>query len=102
MRQEHDMASDTPIPDIATEVRRIFAETLRLRIEDVRLDARLDQPQLGIDSLALIKLNVALEEAFDIALPDFTTLEGPAIHSVHDVVAMVAAKVASQKNGGGR
>ncbi|UQA58980.1 acyl carrier protein [Polyangium aurulentum] len=97
------MAPDTPIPDtIATEVRRIFAETLRLRIEDVGLDARLDQPHLGIDSLALIKLNVALEEAFDIALPDFTTPEASTVRSVRDVAALVSARVASTTNGGAR
>lgn len=91
------MASDTPSPDtIADQVRRIIAETLRLRPEDVSLEARLDQPQLGIDSLALIKLNVALEEAFDVALPDFTAPEAPSVRSVRDVVALVAAKVGSQ------
>ncbi len=95
------MASDNPTPDlVADQVRRIIAETLRLRPEDVSLEARLDQPQLGIDSLALIKLNVALEEAFDIALPDFTTPEAPAVRSVGDVVALVSAMVAGQ--GGAR
>jgi acyl carrier protein len=87
---------------IAVEVRRIIATTLRLPIDEVALDARLDEARLGIDSLGLIKLNVALEEAFDITLPDFTTPEEPSIRSVADVAALVASRVSVQANGGAR
>lgn len=87
---------------IAIEVRRIIATTLRLPIDQVALDARLDEARLGIDSLGLIKLNVALEEAFDITLPDFTTPEEPSIRSVADVAALVASKVSAQAKGGVR
>ncbi|MDI1481059.1 acyl carrier protein [Polyangium sp. y55x31] len=97
------MATNLSIPDaIVNDVRRIIAETLRLPVEQVALDARLDEARLGIDSLGLIKLNVALEEAFDITLPDFTMPEQPHIRSVGDVAALVAEKVSAQANGGAR
>lgn len=85
---------------IAVKVRRIIAETLRVSIDQIGIDASLDEERLGLDSLGLIKLNVALEDAFDIALPDFTRPEQPAVRSVSDVVAIVAAKVHSQAHGG--
>ncbi len=85
------------VPDaIAADVRRIIAETLRLPVDQVALETHLDEARLGIDSLGLIKLNVALEEAFDITLPDFTTPEETRIRSVGDVAALVAEKVSAQ------
>ncbi|MDI1449490.1 acyl carrier protein [Polyangium sp. 6x1] len=97
------MSTELSIPEaIANDVRRIIAETLRLPVEQVALDTRLDEARLGIDSLGLIKLNVALEEAFDITLPDFTTPEQPHIRVVADVAALVADKVSAQANGGAR
>ena len=97
------MTTEPSVPEaVAADVRRIIAETLRLPVEPVALDTQLDEARLGIDSLGLIKLNVALEEAFDIALPDFTPLEQPHIRSVRDVAALVAGKVAAQAKGGAR
>ena len=66
------------------------------------LDARLDEARLGIDSLGLIRLNVALEEAFDITLPDFVTPEETNIRVVADVAALVAGKVAVRASEGDR
>jgi acyl carrier protein len=79
--------------EIALKVRRTIADTLRIDVDHVGLDAALDEERLGIDSLRLIKLNVALEEAFDVALPDFTSPEGSSVRKVGDVVALVAARV---------
>lgn len=79
--------------EIALKVRRTIADTLRIDVDHVGFDAPLDEERLGIDSLRLIKLNVALEEAFDVSLPDFTTPEGKRVRSVRDVVEVVAARV---------
>jgi acyl carrier protein len=94
------MTADNDIPEaIAEEVRRIVADTLRLRIEDVGLDARLDGARLGVDSLGLIKLHVALEEAFDITMPDLVAPEKPGLLSVRDVAAFVARERARAEGG---
>lgn len=79
--------------EIARKVRRTIADTLRIDVERVPLDARLDEERLGIDSLRLIKLSVALEETFDIAMPDFFAEGGAGVRSVQDVVDLITARV---------
>lgn len=94
------MDTHSPVSESITfEVRRIIAETLRTPIESVGLDATLDESRLGVDSLALIKLNVVLEERFDITIPDFVATEAAAPRSVRDVVAIVASRVAARRGG---
>jgi acyl carrier protein len=97
------MNAQTAREDITLKVRRTIADTLRIRVEDVGIDARLDEEQLALDSLRLIKINVALEEEFDITLPDFAPLtpaKQPEIRSVRDVIELVSSKVnaASKEN----
>ena len=89
------MSHSPPLPDaVAIEVRRIIAHSLRIPVEEVTLDKRLDAAGLGVDSLGLIKLNVAIEERFDIAIPDFVADDPSQVRSVGDVVALVAGCVA--------
>jgi acyl carrier protein len=78
--------------DIALKVRHIIAEGLNRPVEEIRLDARLDSPELAMDSLNLIKLNVILEETFDITMPDFNPDQNE-LRSVRDVVNLIAGKV---------
>jgi acyl carrier protein len=84
---------------IALEVRRVIAETLRTPIESIGLDETLDESRLGVDSLSLIKLNVLLEERFEITLPDFVATEAAPPRTVRDVVAIVSGCVASRRGG---
>ncbi len=85
--------------ETAIRVRSVIAETLRIPLEDIELDARLDDTRLGIDSLGFIKLNVALEEAFDITLPDLTLPEAPTLRSVRELVELVIQKAPSRAKG---
>jgi acyl carrier protein len=78
---------------ISFEVRRIVAEVLRAPVESVSLDDSLDESRLALDSLALIKLNVLLEEQFDITLPDFGAEGERAPRRVRDLVSVVVAGV---------
>lgn len=84
---------------IALEVRRILAETLHAPIESIGMDDSLDESRLGVDSLALIKLNVVLEERFDITLPDFVATEAAPPRTVQDVVSIVSGCVAARRGG---
>lgn len=91
------MDTDAALPEtIALEVRRIIAEAVKAPVEAVGMDDTLDEARLRVDSLALIKLNVVLEERFDITIPDFVATEGGAPRSVRDVVAIVAARLAAR------
>lgn len=93
---------ETPVPSqrtVTLEVRRIIAETLNAPVDSVALTDTLDEPRLGVDSLSLIKLNVVLEERFDITIPDFVTTEIRAPRSVADVVQMVVQGIAAREGG---
>lgn len=81
------------------EVRRIIAEAAKTPVEAVSLDDTLDEARLGIDSLALIKLNVLLEERFDITIPDFVATEIGAPWSVRHLAELVAARVQARPGG---
>lgn len=84
----------------AAVIEEIAAE-LRQPVDQIPLDTRLDA-ELGIDSLALIKLTVRLEERFDITMPDLAAPEAAAVGSVRDVVALVARRIAFKHDGGAR
>jgi acyl carrier protein len=93
-------ARRTTFEAIAPKVRQLIAESLSRPIEDVALDVRLDSPELALDSLAFIKLNVILEETFDVTMPDFMPEQAPLL-SVRDVVAAIAAQVDTKRAEGG-
>lgn len=93
---------DTTVPSretVAFEVRRIIAETIHMPVDAIDLADTLDEPRLGVDSLSLIKLNVVLEERFDITIPDFVTPEVVVTRSVADVVALVIAGLDAREGG---
>lgn len=72
------------------QVRDIIVETLGCDAEQVTMDASLAD-DLGADSLASVELVMALEEAFDIEIPD-EAAEG--IATVQDAVDFIASKAA--------
>ena len=86
--------------DINLTVRQLIADSMRRPIADIALDATLDDSGLALDSLSLNTLNVALEETYDITLPDFISGEARAVHSVRDVAALVASRVAERARQG--
>ncbi|MEZ4301011.1 MAG: acyl carrier protein [Polyangiaceae bacterium] len=80
--------------DLSREVRRIIAQTVGVPVGQVTMELRLDAGGLGIDSLGLIKLNVSIEERFNIAIPDSVADDPSQLKSVRDVVELVGACVA--------
>ncbi len=51
------------------KVKEIIVETLSCSMEDIKLESSL-MDDLGADSLDAVELNMALEEAFEISIPD--------------------------------
>ena len=51
------------------KVKEIIVETVNIDAESITLDAKLGD-DLGIDSLDAMELNMALEEAYGISIPD--------------------------------
>jgi acyl carrier protein len=67
------------VPD---EIRRVIQKRLDVAEDRVTLDASFRE-DLGADSLALMDLSLAIEEAFDIEIPDE---DADKMRTVRDVV----------------
>jgi len=67
------------------QVRDIVVDTLNCDAEDVTLDASLSE-DLNADSLDAVELNMALEEAFDIAIPDEDLMK---MKTIRDIVEYI-------------
>lgn len=88
------------LEEINLTVRQLIADGTHRTIEEVPLDGTLDDSGLALDSLSLITLNVALEEKYDVTLPDFISDEAQTVRSVRDVAALIASRVAERANEG--
>ena len=83
--------------DVARKIIQIIAEQAMLEPHEVTMDA--SPEQLGLDSLGLVEIVFAIEEAFDISIP-FNANEPAAsefdISSVGKIVAAVRQLMAEQ------
>jgi acyl carrier protein len=74
--------------ELGREVRAIIARAINRPVEEVPLEAKLEGG-LGIDSMAMIEINVALESRFNFAMPDMATPAEANLKTVEDVVRLV-------------
>lgn len=85
--------------DVRDRVIQIIAEQAVLEVADVKPEATLES--LGIDSLGLVELIFAIEEAFDISVPfnanEPSETQGFDISTVGSIIAAVEKLVAEQK-----
>lgn len=72
------------------KVREIVVETLSCDLEDVKLESSLAE-DLNADSLDAVELNLALEDAFGISIPDEALEEMKTIRSIVEYVEAHAA-----------
>jgi len=77
--------------EIENKVRDIVCQQLDVDPEQVKLETSFVE-DLGADSLAVVELVLALEEAFEIDIPDEDT---ETLRTFKDAVEYIAAKVAS-------
>jgi acyl carrier protein len=78
---------------LAAEVREVVAQTLEVPAGDVRSDHELDA-DLGVDSLGMIQIGVALEEALGFRAPDVADADShPLPKTVGELVALVQAQI---------
>ncbi len=89
------MAINTSIEEVGQEVRAIIAGALKKPVEEVPLTAKLESG-LGIDSMAMIEINIALEERFKFAMPDMASPAEANLNTVEDLAKFVVAQVARQ------
>lgn len=74
--------------DIESQVKEIVREQLDVKHEDITLDKTFTD-DLGADSLAIVELVLALEEKFDLKIPDE---EVENIKTVGDAVNYIRAR----------
>ena len=77
--------------DIPSEVKRIIKEQLDVEEKDIKPESSFID-DLGADSLGLVELVLAFEEAFEIDIPDEDTEK---IRSVQDAVDYIEKHLAS-------
>ena len=77
--------------DIFEKVKSIVAEQLSVEAAEVTPTANF-QNDLNADSLYVVEMVMALEEAFDVEIPDEAAEE---IKTVQDAVDFIAGKVAA-------
>jgi len=70
------------------DIKEVVVEQLSVSADEVKEDAKFVE-DLGADSLDVVELVMALEEKFDIEIPDD---EAEKIQTVADVVAYVESK----------
>jgi acyl carrier protein len=76
------------IEEISERVKSIVAEQLGSSLEDVTPKASLIE-DLGADSLDIVELVMALEEEYEMEIPDE---DAEKIHTVDDIVTYIKAK----------
>ncbi|WP_340109544.1 acyl carrier protein [Pikeienuella sp. HZG-20] len=75
--------------DVARKIIAIIAEQAMLGSDEVGLDA--SPESLGLDSLALVEIVFAIEEAFDISVPFNANEPGASEFDISSVANIVAA-----------
>ena len=70
------------------DIKEVVVEQLNVSADEVKEDAKFVE-DLGADSLDVVELVMALEEKFDIEIPDD---EAEKIQTVADVVAYIESK----------
>ena len=91
----HESTQTTP-DALAAEVREVVADTLELPADAVRPDQELEA-DLGVDSLGMIQIGVALEEAVGFRAPDVADSDShPLPRTVGELIALVQAQIGSR------
>jgi acyl carrier protein len=76
--------------DIAQRVKEVIAKSLSVAIEDVKPESSFIN-DLGADSLAIVELVLAFEEAFELDIPDEDTEK---IRTVQDAIDYIQSRTA--------
>jgi len=81
--------------EIVQRVLKVIATSKRIPLETVTVDSEFQQ--LNIDSMDAVEILFALENEFDISIPDE---DARAVRSIRDMCAGVEKLVAAKKAGG--
>lgn len=78
------------VESISAVVRSVIAQHIHRPVSEIPLDAKLES-NLDVDSMAMIEINVSLEERFGIAMPDMAVVND--VETVSDLARFIAARL---------
>lgn len=78
-------------PEQVNAIHAIIAEVTSVALEQVRPDAKFIE-DLGADSLTIVELILALEERFDITIPDEVSDGCSTVGELHEVLSELLAR----------
>jgi acyl carrier protein len=81
--------------DVSRAVQSVLAEKLQRPVDEIRPDAYLES-DLNVDSMSMIQVNIALEEQFQITMPEFVEADEINVHTVSDLAEFVEARIEKQ------
>ncbi len=84
-----EMTDETTAPTVEARVKVIVVQHLGVNAERVVDTAKLEQ-DLGADSLDRVELSMAMEEHFDLTIPDEDSEQ---LHTVGEVVQYIEGKL---------
>jgi acyl carrier protein len=73
-------------PEQATAVQNVIAEVMSVSVEQVTPDAKFIE-DLGADSLTIVELVLALEERFNITIPDEVSERCSTVGELHEALS---------------
>lgn len=84
------MSVPRDVESIMDIVRSVIAEHIHKPASEIGADAKLES-NLAVDSMAMIEINVSLEERFGIAMPDMAAVHD--VETVGDLARFIAARL---------
>jgi acyl carrier protein len=81
--------------DVLVIVRTVLSDRCHRPVDDIRPDSTL-LDDLGIDSMDMIEINIALEERLPLTMPDCATPDEVDVRTVKDLAGLVAARLTAQ------
>jgi acyl carrier protein len=91
MNEEEAMSEQTQFG--YEDLKRILVDRVGLNDADVRNDPSLTYEEMGLDSLAFVEVQLAMEQEYGITIEDD---DADSIHTVADSIAFVNRKLAEQ------
>jgi acyl carrier protein len=81
--------------DVLLVVRTVLSDTCQRPLEDVTPTTTLVD-DLGVDSMDMMEINIALEERLPLTMPDCATPDEVAVCTVEDLARLVADRLTAR------
>ncbi len=95
MNEENSRDSKGPDTDISRAIQTVLADKLRRPVDEITPEADLEK-DLNVDSMSMIQVNIALEERFEITMPEFVESQEIDVRTVSDLAKFVKARIEEQ------